>query len=193
MSYKVLIYSGHSIFQIGISFCVKKSIPNTTISKANTLEQVFATKSEFDLYIFDVVNTTSLFQIKEQMSVLLKEKKVIFFVDNNEFEKFIEFENTIFINKNSAEPEVIKQLRLLCKNRKSVKYRRIYKDVLKNYALSNRELQCAKLLMRGNSVSEISKKLSLRINTVSTYKKRIHNKTNTKNVVQLTKTLYTIN
>ena len=188
MSYKVLIYSCNTIFHIGISLCVKKSIPNTTICKANTLEQAFATKSQFDLYIFDVVNITSLFQIKEQMLVLLKEKKAFFFVENNEFEKFLEFENAIYINKNSTELLVIKQLRLLCKKRKYIiKYRKATKCIVKDNTLSERELQCAKLLMKGYSVTQISKELSLKMSTISTYKRRIQNKTNTKNVVQLIK------
>jgi DNA-binding CsgD family transcriptional regulator len=53
--------------------------------------------------------------------------------------------------------------------------------------LSSRELECTKLLMKGKSNVEITRKLSLSATTVSTYKKRVLQKTKTKNIVELTK------
>ncbi len=52
--------------------------------------------------------------------------------------------------------------------------------------LSSRELECAKLLMKGKSNIEIARKLSLSATTVSTYKKRVLQKTKAKNIVELT-------
>ena len=46
--------------------------------------------------------------------------------------------------------------------------------------------------MKGYKVNEISKKLSLAKNTISTYKMRILKKTNTSNIVDLTKSLYNL-
>ncbi|WP_353079597.1 LuxR C-terminal-related transcriptional regulator [Flavobacterium sp.] len=187
MSYKVLIYSCDTIFQIGISLCVKKSYPNVTIYKANTLEDVFATDICIDLLVFDVLTPADLFQINERILDTLKEIKVVFFVEKNDDNKFSETKDAIFLKKDIKEYEVIKRLRLLCLKRKLLKNKRKSKNILKDNALSKRELQCFILLMKGNSVSEISKQLSLRMSTVSTYKRRIHNKTNTKNVIQLLK------
>ena len=44
--------------------------------------------------------------------------------------------------------------------------------------------------MKGYSVNQISKKLTLALTTVSTYKARIFKKTRTNNLVELTKSLY---
>lgn len=52
--------------------------------------------------------------------------------------------------------------------------------------LSSRELECAKLLIKGKSNIEIARKLSLSATTVSTYKKRVLQKTKVKNIVELT-------
>ncbi len=53
--------------------------------------------------------------------------------------------------------------------------------------LSARELECAKLLIKGKSNTEIAKKLALSATTVSTYKKRILQKTKTKNILEFAK------
>lgn len=43
ISYKVIVCSCNTIFQIGIFLGVKKSYLNVTIYRVNTLEHVFAT------------------------------------------------------------------------------------------------------------------------------------------------------
>lgn len=189
MSFKVLIFSRDTIFQIGITLCIKKSYPNVTIYKTSALDQVYVTDKCIDLLVFDDLKLTNLYETKDQFFNILNGRKVVFFTQNMDIENFLDIEDVIYINKDSSESDVVKRLRLLCLKHKLIKHKRINKNILKNNALSKRELQCAKLLMDGNSVSEISKHLSLRMSTVSTYKRRIHIKTNTKNVIQLLRKL----
>lgn len=195
MNCKVLIYSRHSIIQIGLTFCVKKSISNATIYKASSLEQVFALQanSDFDLLIFDVPHFIEMYNINEQLATFLNDKRIVFLVENMEIEKLLDFKNIDYIHRDSCETEVVKCLRNLLKMRKTVsnfKYKTVTNRFQKENKLSVREKECANLLLKGYSVSQISKELSLRMSTICTYKKRIQVKTNSKNVVQLINTLY---
>lgn len=197
MNCKVLIYSRHSIIQIGLTFCVKKSISNVTIHRASSLEQVLAFQSnfDFDMFIFDVQQFTEMNFINEQLAAIIKDKRIIFLLENMEIEKKFEYKNVEYIHRDSSETAILKCLRKLLKTRKPVnkiKRKNVTNRFQKEDNLSAREKQCATLLLKGYSVSQISKQLSLRINTISTYKKRIQKKTNSNNVVQLIKTLYNL-
>lgn len=198
MNCKVLIYSRHSIIQIGLMFCIKKSISNVTIYKANSLEQVFALNenSYFDLFIFDVSYFTEMFCINEQLITSLNEKRIIFLVDNMDIVKLLDFKNIVYIQRDCGETEVVKCLRKLLKMRKATinyKYKNVTNRFQKENNFSKREIQCANLLMKGYSVSQISEKLLLKMSTVSTYKMRLQKKTNTNNLVQLINFLYKFN
>lgn len=195
MNCKVLIYSFHSIIQIGLTFCVKKSISNATIYKASSLEQVFTllANSDFDLLIFDVQHYTEILYINEQLGISLNGKRIVFLIDNMELEKLLDFNNVVYIHRDSCETEIVKCLRKFLKVRKPVsnfKYKNVTNRFQKENKLSAREKQCANLLLKGYSVSQISKELSLRMSTICTYKKRIQVKTKTKNVVQLLNLFY---
>jgi DNA-binding NarL/FixJ family response regulator len=193
MSCKVLVYSCHSIIQIGLSYCVRKSISNALIFSKSSLKQVFENNLDFDLYIFDVYQFTEMSFINEHFVSNLKEKKVVLLVDNIEIQKLLNFKNFVYIYKDSSEIEVVKQLRNLCRKRKQVfKYKSVTKKMNSKIKFSTREKECANLLMKGYTISQISKELSLKMNTISTYKNRIHRKTNTSNLVQLIKMLYVL-
>jgi DNA-binding CsgD family transcriptional regulator len=73
-----------------------------------------------------------------------------------------------------------------------MRYKSVTMKIQKTNKFSTREKECANLLMKGYSISQISKELSLKKNTISTYKMRIHKKTNTVNLVQLLKALYAL-
>lgn len=195
MSYKVLICSYYSIIRIGLSYCVRKSISNVSIVSKSSLIQVFENNLDFDLYIFDTYQFTEMSYIDEKFISNIKERKVVFLVDNIEIEKFFNFKDVVYIHKDSSEAEVVKQLRKLCKSKilkPSCKYKSVTKKMQNKIKFSTREKECANLFMRGYSVSQISKELSLKLNTISTYKNRIHKKTNTNNLVQLIKILYVL-
>jgi DNA-binding NarL/FixJ family response regulator len=195
MSYKVLIYSSHPIVEVGLSFCIKKSIPGATVSKTNSLDLFTSTESflNCDLFVFDIFCFEELNFIKEQLISYFKEKKIVFFTENFEIKKNQDLKNAIYIYKNSTELEIVKSIKAFCKIRKpTLRYKSVTKNIQIKNQFSEREKQCANLLMKGYSMSQISKELALKKNTISTYKIRMHKKTNTKNLVQLLKTLYSL-
>lgn len=159
----------------------------------SSLSQVFTEELNFDLLIFDVYQFTEMSYINEYFVSNLKEKKVVLLVDNIEIEKLLNFKDFVYIYKDSSVIEVVKQLRNLCRKRKQVfKYKSVTKNMNSKIKFSTREKECANLLMKGYTVSQISKELSLKMNTISTYKNRLHRKTNTTNLVQLIKFLYVL-
>lgn len=193
MNHKILIYSQNPIIQIGLTSCIKKYNANVAIFKTNSLEQTFIEESNFsfDTFIFDVSQFTEINYIKTHLLTFLHGKKIVFLVDSIDYQNLLDFKDVVYVYKNSGELEITKRLRALCKKSKQVfKYKNVTERIRKENKLSEREKQCANLLMNGYSVSQISKKLSLKINTISTYKNRIQKKTKTKNLVQLLNTLY---
>lgn len=91
-----------------------------------------------------------------------------------EIEKLQEFKNINYIYRNSNELEIVRHLRTLCKKSKPfIRYKRVTKRIQKKIKFSQRERECADLLMKGYSVSQISKELAIEMNTISTYKMRI--------------------
>lgn len=139
MSYKVLIYSSQPIVEIGLSFCVKKCLPNATILKTNTLDFLSSIELNFncDLFIFDVFHFTEMNFIDVNLLSLFKEKKVIFLIENMEIEKLLEFKNITYIYRNSSELEIVRHLRTLCnKSKPIIRYKRVAKRIQKKIKFS---------------------------------------------------------
>lgn len=194
MGYKVFIFSNHPIVEVGLITCVKKSLPGSVIVKAESLDVFLLNESNFnsDLFIFDVFSIAEMNLINQQLTPFFHQKKVIFFIEENKIE-FSYDNNFIYLPRFSSEREIIKCLRSIFNVRKSiVRYKSVNKRIQNKSKFSEREMQCANLLMKGYSIGQISKELSLKANTISTYKQRLHKKTNTTNLVQLIKTLYTL-
>lgn len=190
MSRNVLIYSCNTITQIGLSYCVKRSITNTSVFRTNSLEQIFTEESNFELFIIDISHSTEMYYINAQLAPHLRGRKIVFFVENIENDSFLRLKEISYIHKDNSELEIVKHLRRLCnKGNDVIKYKSVSKQIQNKNKLSKREKECANLLMRGYSVTQISNELSLGMSTISTYKKRIQKKTNSNNVIQLIKTL----
>lgn len=195
MGYKVFVYSSQPIIEVGLTSCVKKALPEAIIVKTNSLDDFTVTEPNFnyDLLIFDVFYSAEFNFINQQLLHFINEKKVIFFIEDNKSDFFLE-SNSIYLPRTSSEREIVKCLRSIFNIRKSiVRYKSVNKRIQNKSKFSVREMQCANLLMKGYSIGQISKELSLKMNTISTYKQRLHKKTNTSNLVQLIKILYTLN
>lgn len=58
-------------------------------------------------------------------------------------------------------------------------------EIIKKFELSDREMELVELLCKGLSSEEIAGKLLLSRHTIDTHRRNIHNKTGTRNVVEL--------
>jgi two-component system response regulator EvgA len=191
MSCKVLIYSKYPLVEMGLSLFVANKISKIQISKTNNLD-FLSSNQKYDLMIFDMFLQSEFDLIVNNLKALNKKDKVLLIVENIDVSKLTGLQNITFLSRNSTEVEILKSIRTLLRKKKLSTSYKITKSIEQKEKLSKREIECAILLMKGYKVNEISKKLSLAINTISTYKMRILKKTNTSNIVDLTKSLYNL-
>jgi two-component system response regulator EvgA len=191
MNCKVLIYSKYPLVEMGLSIFVANKISKIQISKTNNLDFLLS-DDKYDLMIFDVCIQSEFDLIVNNLKALNKKVKVLLIVENIDVSKLRGLQNITFLSRNSTEVEILKSIRTLLRKKKLSTSYRITKTIEQEEKLSKREVECAILLMKGYKVNEISKKLSLAKNTISTYKMRILKKTNTSNIVDLTKSLYNL-
>ena len=99
-----------------------------------------------------------------------------------------------YLNKLSSEDKIIDAVNTVLSGEKYISSKvkdRIYENALNKMpdnpldSLSNRELQIAGMLAKGEGNLEIANKLDIRMSTVSTYKSRIFEKLGVNNVVSL--------
>lgn len=176
---------------MGLSLFVANKISEIQISKTNNLDFLLS-KDKYDLMIFDMFMQSEFDLIVNNLKALNKKDKVLLIVENIDVSKLTGLQNITFLSRNSTEVEILKSIRTLLRKKKLSTNYRITKTIEQKEKLSKREVECAILLMKGYKVNEISKKLSLAKNTISTYKMRILKKTNTSNIVDLTKSLYNL-
>lgn len=191
MSCKVLIYSKYPLVEMGLSLFVANKISKIQISKTNNLD-FLSSNQKYDLMIFDMFLQSEFDLIVNNLKALDKKDKVLLIVENIDVSKLIGLQNITFLSRNSTEVEILKSIRTLLRKKKLTASYKITKTIEQKEKLSKREVECAILLMKGYKVNEISKKLSLAKSTICTYKMRILKKTNTNNLVDLTKSLYNL-
>lgn len=191
MSCKVLIYSKYPLVEMGLSLFVANKISKIQISKTNNLD-FLSSNQKYDLMIFDMFMQSEFDLIVNNLKALNKKDKVLLLVENIDVSKLTGLQNITFLSRNSTEVEILKSIRTLLRKKKISARYKITKTIEQKEKLSKREVECAILLMKGYKVNEISKKLSLAKSTICTYKMRILKKTNTNNLVDLTKSLYNL-
>lgn len=176
---------------MGLSLFVANKIGEIKISKTNNLD-FLSLNPKYDLMILDMFMQSEFDLIVNNFNTLNKNDEVLLLVENIDVSKLVGFKNITFLSRNSTEVEILKSIRTLLRKKKISARYKITKTIEQKEKLSKREVECAILLMKGYKVNEISKKLSLALTTICTYKMRILKKTNTSNIVDLTKSLYNL-
>ena len=188
--HNIIIYSCYPLVRVALGMIIKKNIIHSNITLIDTIEQFdeIELENKFELLLIDPKNETDLHLIYSLLNGIKKDQKIVVLTDNYLQKKNKNFLNITFIDKSSNEKKIISCLQGLLDLKKN--YKIVSTTIKKQNTLSKRETECAVLLMKGYSVNQISKKLALALTTISTYKMRIFKKTNTNNLVELTKSLY---
>lgn len=188
MQFNVFIYSCFPIVRISLELFVKNNISNANITTFNSIDELLETefKNNFQLLLIDTIHESELNMIYNCENLIKKKEKIIFFTETD----FLKNKKFTYLDKSSDEKKIMNCLYSILDYNSN--YKEVTKTVKKNKKLSKREVECAILLMKGYTVNQISKKLSLALTTISTYKMRILKKTNTNNIVELTKSLYNL-
>lgn len=199
MQFNILIFDQFPVIRKAISMLLKKKIKKAEVFVANDVDSLFllTLQNNFELIFLEIINKDiDEFKLLKKLRLVNKNCKIIVFSDLKSMKKVIKGEEIILLDKSSSEEKIIQCIRLALFGDKNFSDNLIIDYKIKETAkkenlinridlLSERELQCAILLIQGNTINDIAKKLSLAITTVSTYKMRILAKTKAKNIIEL--------
>jgi len=197
---RILIVDDHFVIRQGVANILRKEFNNAQIvHEGEITEALNLLKLEtWDLLILDVhFPEGSILKYIKEIKELQSNCKILIFSAFNEEHyalSFIQEGANGYLNKTSTETEIQNAVHTLLETGK------YFSDTLKEIILDNaldgtrtvsintlaeREMEVAKLLVKGEGNLEISNRLNLQKSTVSTYKKRIFEKLKVNNVIEL--------
>ncbi|WP_026706311.1 response regulator [Flavobacterium soli] len=196
----ILLADDHSVVRHGISLILKGSFDNLDIAHADDfLKTLQLLKTQdFDLVILDIsIPEGKGIQMVELIKSIQPMVKILIFSAHEEelyALRYLKAGADGYLNKLSSETEFQEAFTSMIKNgnyvSQSIKNQIVSNTLNKKSdnpleLLSNRELEIARLLVRGEGNLEIANKLELQNSTVSTYKNRIFEKLVISNTVAL--------
>ncbi len=200
MEYNILIYDQFPVIRKALSYIIKKNFKQSNVVVANDVDELFVLSMQikFHLIFLDIVNNDiNSLQLFKKIKITSKGCKIIIFSDTSSNIFNNKLEGVTLLDKNSSELKIIQYIRLLLDGEhyftdsltlesysNAKKETKTFLEEIDDM-LSERELECAILLIQGYTIVDISKKLFLAVTTISTYKRRVLDKTNTKNIIEL--------
>lgn len=197
---KFLLVDDHNIVISGLKFILSNEFHGCTIVTANNSEMAVSLfkKDEYDLIILDInlggEDSTNLMMnfINRDANV----KILIFSMRDEELyaSRFMRLGAYGFLNKDSNDQDLVNAIRGILDGKKYLSNRLVFKittDISKNInynpfqSLSDRELEIALLIIKGQTVSQISKALFLHTSTIGSHKAKVFSKLGITNSVEL--------
>lgn len=197
---RVLIADDHSVVRQGVSLILKEAFEGIELGHSETVEETveMLKKKKYDILLLDInlPGGDSIEMVNDIRSAQEKIKILMFSAyDEEQYAlRYIHAGVQGYLNKLSSEDKIIDAVNTVLSGEKYISSKvkdRIYENALNKIpdnpldSLSNRELQIAGLLAKGEGNLEIANKLDIRMSTVSTYKSRIFEKLGVNNVVSL--------
>ncbi len=197
--YKILIADDHSIIRQGISHILKESYPEIKTLHAGIFSEVLEVleKECVDLIVLDIaIPEGKGIQMINLAKAICPETKILIFSAYEEelyALRYLKAGANGYLNKLSSDEEFQNAFCSMIENGSYMS--QAIKQKMDNAApdipinpidqLSTRELEIARMLIKGNGNLEIANKLELQNSTVSTYKNRIFEKLAITNTVAL--------
>jgi DNA-binding NarL/FixJ family response regulator len=198
--FRILIADDHSVIRQGISLIVRHLGVSCFVDHACTfsalIEKIVAEK--YDLVVLDIsIPDGKGVQMIDLIKQSQPKTKVLIFSAHPEelfAVKYLRAGADGYLNKMTSEEELTQAFkemlsngRYISKNTQFLLDKADLNPTLSNpfSSLSAREMEIAKLLVKGEGNLEIANKLELQNSTVSTYKNRIFEKLSIKNTVAL--------
>ncbi|AXG73869.1 DNA-binding response regulator [Flavobacterium arcticum] len=197
---KILLADDHSVVRRGVALILKESLVGVNINYAADFDSVISVlkKEPIDLIILDINlpggNTSAMIA---KVRMVQSSVKILMFsaFDEEQFAlRYIQAGADGYLNKLIVEEKIIEAVKIILDGGKYISERvknKIFENALNNTplnpleSLSDREMEVASLLVKGEGNLEISNILNIQMSTVSTYKHRIFEKLNVTNVVSL--------
>jgi len=203
MNEKILIADDHSIVRIGLSIMIKKVRPQADIEEADSFKSVLEiiNKVKFDLIILDINMPNGNFQQTfDIIKIKQPDVKVLVFSSQDEQTyaiRYLKLGADGFLPKISDDVTLKKALEKMFD--KGTYVSEDIKDTLVSKSLnrkrptiqnplttlSDREMEIADKLIKGETLKEISNELNLHVSTASTYKSRIFKKLEVQSIPEL--------
>lgn len=198
--YSFLIADDHSIVRQGVSLLIKELFFNVKIFHAGSFKETLKITSEnkIDLLILDInfPDGNSL-SIMSEAKAMQPDMKILIFSALDEDIYALRYLNagaSGYLNKGSNEDEMKQALKSMMVSGKYIT-QNIKDRILDSYIskkpinpleqLSNREVEVARLLIKGFGNLEIAEMLNIKKSTVSTFKNRIFEKLEIDNLADL--------
>jgi DNA-binding NarL/FixJ family response regulator len=197
---RIIIADDHSVVRQGVSLILREAFKDIEIVHTDTFPNaldILKNKS-FDLLLLDInlPGGNSINMINEVRNIRENIKILMFSAyDEEQYAlRYIHAGVQGYLNKLSSEETIIEAVKTVLDGGKYISYKvkdKIFENALNKMpdnpldALSNRELEIAGLLVRGEGNLEIANRLNIRMSTVSTYKSRIFEKLEINNVLSL--------
>lgn len=198
--FSFLIADDHGVVRQGVSLLIKELFLNADVYQSGTFKDTFKVLKEtkIDLLVLDInfPDGNSLNIIAEVKSIQPDVKILIFSAYDEDIYamRYLNAGASGYINKGSSEEEMKQALQSMILSGKYIT-QKIKDKILDSYIsktsinpleqLSNREVEVARLLIKGYGNLEISEFLQIKKSTVSTFKNRIFEKLEIDNLASL--------
>jgi len=199
---KILLADDHAIIRAGLKIYIENIIPDSNTDEAYDGDSAFKKMKENDyaLIILDInMPATDSFTLVSNMLTVKPNSKILMFSMNSEeiyAKKYISLGALGYINKDACADEIMTASNNVMRGKRYISPSLIQilavsaldkKSHKQNpfELLSSRELEIARHIMKGDSVSEIAKHLNLHTSTIGTHKARIFDKLKCKNIIDM--------
>ncbi|HLS30056.1 MAG TPA: response regulator transcription factor [Flavobacteriaceae bacterium] len=206
---RIMVADDHAIVRMGLVQAIKRLRPYATLYEVEDYKALtdLVSKEELDLAIIDVVMPNgTLQQAIDFIKLKQPDLKILVFSSQDEHlyaVRYLKMGADGFLNKLSPQDKIDSALNAMLEKGKfiseQVKESMINETLNKQQvtsnleSLTNRELQVANKLVKGQPLKEISNKLNLHTSTVSTYKNRVFQKLNINSIPELVEILRSYN
>lgn len=199
-NYTFLIADDHSVVRQGISLIIKELFPSSEIKTAGSFKEALAVikETKLDLLILDInFPDGNSINIIPEIKILQPELMILIFTAYDESIYALRYLNagvSGFLNKGCSEDEIKHAIKSMLTTGKFLT-QTIKDRILDTYMsktpinplekLSIREVEVARLLIKGYGNLEISELLQIKKTTVSTFKNRVFEKLEIDNLASL--------
>jgi len=196
---KILIADDHSVVRQGMSLILKEAFDGIEVVHTDSFESaiVILKNNQINLLLLDInlPGGNSIDMINDVKKAQNTTKILMFsaFDEDHYALKYIQAGAKGYVNKLSSEDIIIEAVKIVLEGGDYISPKlkaKISENGIKRSdnplsVLSNREMEIAGLLTKGEGNLEIANKLNIGMSTVSTYKSRIFEKLGINNVVSL--------
>ncbi|MEE1899291.1 response regulator transcription factor [Flavobacterium rakeshii] len=196
----ILIADDHSVVRQGVALILREAFKTIEIYHADSFQEVVVKlrKQSVNLLLLDINlpggNSVGMISRVKDLQPATKILMFSAFDEEQYALRYLHAGVDGYLNKLSSEEKIVEAVTEILQGGRYFSNKvkeRIFENVINKIpdnpldSLSNRELEIADLLARGEGNLEIANRLDIKMSTVSTYKSRIFDKLGINNVVSL--------